>query len=228
MAWYILTHPRWSDKGLQQVRKMQNWAINTLGINHWKKYGLTVMGEQSVYKMQGQSHTSRHASIELLYAKLSPNDSLKNEAVRQLNFCTYAMDNDGKCRWMSFDTYEIWWTDGYGDFVRHFIRSMDAAPQLAPYENHLLSSTSVLQKVIYQKPNKTTLKTSAVVNYKAFDKEGTEKIRLTQKPSKITLDNKELRIATATNQEGYSWIDMEKGGLLLITRLNGRNINVYN
>ena len=60
MAWYILTHPKWSDKGLQQVRKMQNWAINTLGINHWKKYGISVMGEQSVYKMQGQSHTSRH------------------------------------------------------------------------------------------------------------------------------------------------------------------------
>lgn len=89
-------------------------------------------------------------AIELLYADITVDVSKKEEAIRQLNFCTYAVDYDGKCRWMNFDTYEIWWSDGYGDFVRHFIRAMAAAPELPPsFETHTLSSTSVLQKVAY-------------------------------------------------------------------------------
>jgi hypothetical protein len=44
-------------------------------VPYWKRYGPTIIGEQTVYKMQGQSHTSRHASVELRYAEQSGDTS---------------------------------------------------------------------------------------------------------------------------------------------------------
>ena len=69
--------------------------MDNLGIEKWRPYGVGVIGEQTVYKMQGPSHTSRHASIELRYAELTGGQSRVPEAVRQLNWCIYAVDHDG-------------------------------------------------------------------------------------------------------------------------------------
>ena len=56
------------------------------------------------------------------------------------------VDNDGKNR---YPNDENWLTDGYGDYVRHFLRAMAAMPELAPSdEEHILSSTSVIGKQI--------------------------------------------------------------------------------
>ena len=41
-------------------------------------------------------------------------------------------------------------TDGYGDYVRHYLRAMAAELALAPSaENHILSSTSVIRQADY-------------------------------------------------------------------------------
>lgn len=52
-------------------------------------------------------------------------------AIRQLNWATYMVDTDGK---NFYPTNAIWMTDGYGDYVRHYLRAMAAVPQLAPRE----------------------------------------------------------------------------------------------
>jgi hypothetical protein len=52
-----------------------------------------------------------------------------DHAIRQLNWATYMVDVDGKNRYMQD---ENWLTDGYGDYVRHYLRSMAAMPELAP------------------------------------------------------------------------------------------------
>ena len=57
------------------------------------------------------------------------------------------VDNDGKNRYPRDD---IWLTDGYGDYVRHYLRAMAAAPELAPNDqNHLLWTSSVLRSIDY-------------------------------------------------------------------------------
>ena len=61
---------------------------------------------------------------------------VEQQAIRRLNWATYMVDNDGKNRYPRDD---IWLTDGYGDYVRHYLRSMAAQPELAPDDqNHLL------------------------------------------------------------------------------------------
>jgi hypothetical protein len=96
LAWYALEHPRWDRNWREDARSAQDWVTKTLGIDYWKLYGLTVIGEQTVYHMQGQSHSSRHASVELLYAEKTGDDSRKAEAIRLLNWATYMVDFDGK------------------------------------------------------------------------------------------------------------------------------------
>lgn len=52
------------------------------------------------------------------------------------------VDFDGK---NCFPNDEPWLTDGYGDYVRHYLRAMYAAPVLtASGEDHVISSSSVI------------------------------------------------------------------------------------
>jgi hypothetical protein len=73
--------------------------------------------------------------------------SLKEDAIRRLNWATYTVDTDGKNRYIRDDN---WLTDGYGDYVRHYLRAMASAPELAPEDqNHLLRTNSVVQSIQY-------------------------------------------------------------------------------
>ena len=196
LAWYVLEHPNLFPNWKQDVRSMQDWVIRTLGIKHWEKYGLTVIGEQTAYRMQGQSHTSRHASVELLYAARSGDTALKEEAIRQLNWCTYMVDDDGKSWYPNFEVYEVWWTDGYGDYVRHFLRAMAAVPELAPpNQNHLIGSTSVVKSIRYE-PERITWQT--------FDAKSTDTFRLARKPKSLAKD--------------WMWRPLKQGGVLEVRK----------
>ena len=59
--------------------------------------------------------------MELLWAEASGDRSRKAQAVRNLDWATYMVDTDGKNRYYRDD---IWLTDGYGDYVRHYLRAM--------------------------------------------------------------------------------------------------------
>jgi len=56
------------------------------------------INEQTAYKVPGNSHTSRHASVELLYCETTGDMTLKDAAIRRLNWATYMVDADGKNR----------------------------------------------------------------------------------------------------------------------------------
>ena len=108
---------------------------------------MIVTNEQTVYQTPANSHSSRQAADELLYVSLSGDSTLYENAVRELNWATYMVDFDGKNR---FPQDEPWLTDGYGDYVRHYLRAMDAIPSLtAPGQDHIISSTSVVQQADY-------------------------------------------------------------------------------
>ncbi len=196
----------------------------------WKKYGVIVTNEQSVYPVPGNSHSSRQAADELLYVSLTGDTLLYNNAVRELSWATYMVDFDGK---NCFPTDEPWLTDGYGDYVRHYLRAMATYPVLAPVEDHIISSTSVIQQADYKDHFKKYLSvefdkadTNTVrVYYRTFDNYGTEEIKLKAKPSAVLLNDKALM--ETTNGEGYSWSAIDKGGgVLWVRRKNGNKVIV--
>jgi hypothetical protein len=110
---------------------------------------------------------------------------------------------------------------------------MDAVPALtAPGEDHIVSSTSVIQQADYEsflkkfiylsfeKVDSSTVK----LFYRTSDSVGTEKIRLRQKPSSILLDYRPLR--ENRSGEGYEWANMHEGGLLVVRRASGTKVIV--
>jgi hypothetical protein len=227
-AQFIMRHreyfPDWKDN----VRAIFDWVYKKLGNEKWKQYGLTVVNEQTAYQVPGNSHTSRQASAELQFMALTGDRSRFDHAVRQLNWATYMVDVDGKNRYMQD---ENWLTDGYGDYVRHYLRSMAAIPELAPAnEDHLLSSTSVVQHVFYKgqmgkyyfPPLKDTL--TALLHYAVFDEKGTEVLRLLQKPSGVLFDNK--RVNETDSPEGYEWNPLATGGVLTIRRIRAKMVTI--
>lgn len=216
--------PDWKDN----VQAIFDWVYKKLGNEKWKQYGLTVVNEQTAYQVPGNSHTSRQASAELQLMRLSGDRSRFDHAVRQLNWATYMVDVDGKNRYMQD---ENWLTDGYGDYVRHYLRAMAAMPELAPAnEDHLLSSTSVVQHVFYKgqmgkyyfPPLKDTL--NAQLHYAVFDEKGTEVLRLLQKPSGVLFDNK--RANETDSPEGYEWNQLGTGGVLTIRRTKTKMVTI--
>ncbi|HEX2971776.1 MAG TPA: hypothetical protein VHP11_05555, partial [Tepidisphaeraceae bacterium] len=143
MAMYILEHPQWDAQGLQQAKGILDWSLKNFANPKWQPFGVTPINEQTVYKVPGNSHTSRHASVELLYCEKSGELSPKVDAIARLNWATYMVDADGKNRYYNDD---IWLTDGYGDYIRHYLRAMASFPELAPADqNHLLQSSSIIQ-----------------------------------------------------------------------------------
>lgn len=230
-ARYMMEHPQYFPEWKTQVKNIINWVHTNFANDKWKKYGVVVTNEQTIYPVPGNSHSARQAADELLYSYLSGDTSLYTNAIHELNWATYAVDVDGK---NCFPTDEPWLTDGYGDYIRHYLRAMATYPFLAPAEDHILSSTSVIQQADY----KGFLKKFIYLNfdkvdtnkvrlfYRTFDKQGTETVRMKAKPSAVLLNDQPMKEINA--DEGYTWNALEKGGVLTVRRKNGDKVIVVN
>jgi hypothetical protein len=147
MGMYLLNHPEFDARGTQLAAGILNWSERNFENHEFEKWVVTPINEQTAYRVPGNSHTSRHASLELRYCELTRDNTRKPQAIRRLNWATYMVDIDGKNRYPRDD---IWLTDGYGDYVRHYLRAMAAAPELAPdNQNHLLRTSSVIRSISY-------------------------------------------------------------------------------
>jgi len=167
MAMYILEHPSWDPNWKEDAAGILDWSYKSFANHEWEKFGVTAINEQTAYKVPGNSHTSRHAAVELLYCEKTGNMELKDAAIRRLNWATYMVDTDGKNR---YPRDENWLTDGYGDYVRHYLRAMASFPELAPEDqNHLLRTTSVIQDIRYGADS---------LSYTKFDSGSTERFKL--------------------------------------------------
>lgn len=167
MAAFVLENPQWDSNWKQDASSMLKWSYDTLQNHEYEGWGVTVINEQTVYRVPGNSHTSRHASVELLYCEKTGDCKSKEDAIRRLNWATYTVDTDGKNRYIRDD---IWLTDGYGDYIRHYLRSMASAPELAPDDqNHLLRTSSVIQQISYQ-PER--------IFYRKYDPHSSERFKI--------------------------------------------------
>ena len=148
-AMFILQHPDLFPEWKKEVKGIIDWTYRELGNHEYEKYKVVVMNEQTVYRVPGNSHSSRQASVELMYAEKSGDTSYTANAIRTLNWATYTVADDGRNRYIRDD---IWLTDGYGDYVRHYLRAMAAMPELAPSgKNRFLGTTSLVTNILYEK-----------------------------------------------------------------------------
>jgi hypothetical protein len=212
-AIYIMDHRDLFPSWKKDVKGIIEWTYRELGNHEYEKYKVTVMNEQTVYRVPGNSHSSRQASVELMYAELSGDTSYTNNAVRTLNWATYTVAPDGRNRYIRDD---IWLTDGYGDYVRHYIRAMAAMPELAPAgENHILRSTSVITEVDYSAKS---------ITYMTYDERSAEVMRVAGKPSRVLAGGKTLNESDDAGKDRWTWHALTEGGILKISKNTGKDV----
>jgi hypothetical protein len=213
-AEYILENKQFFPEWKEDSRNILNWVYDELGNKKWIKYGLTVVNEQTHYRIEGNSHTARQGAAELLYASATGDTTAETTGIRQLNWALYMVNNDGE---NTYPNGETWMTDGYGDFVRHYLKAFEAFPELAPSgQNHLLKSSSVVTMIIYDQ-HKIELET--------FDSTSKDVFRLTAKPAEVLINDKPIiESVNGTNDNNWIWKPLEKGGVLIIDNKTGRKI----
>ena len=214
-ALYILNHPSQDSSWKTTVHGIFEWVHHHLDNQAYRQYGVVPINEQTAYQIPGNSHSSREAAVELMYwEKTGDTTYLKND-IRMLNWATYMVNERGQNQYPQND---IWMTDGYGDYVRHYLRAMAAAPQLAPDDqNHMLRSSAVVQRISYE---------NGKISYSLFGKTSKDVFRLTGKPKEIRVNNQKLSETDDTAIPGWVWQPLKKGGILRINQSMGRVIEI--
>jgi hypothetical protein len=212
---FVMEHPELDPDWKKTVNTIFQWVHRELANKEYIKYGVVPTDEQTAYRKPGNSHSARQASIELTYWEKTGDTTYVRNAVRQLNWATYMVDHDGK---NFYPTNAIWMTDGYGDYVRHYLRAMAAAPQLAPDNaNHLLRSSSIVRGIQYQ---------TSTIFYTTFDMSSKEIFRLNARPKEIKVNDIVLQEIDDTDSAGWIWQSLDKGGILTITHSQGNKITI--
>jgi hypothetical protein len=149
------------------------------------------------------SHTSRYASILALWSETTGDEAAKEKARLSLTWASYMCRDDGFVHVGPVDQ-SLWFSDGYGDYIRHFLAAMGAVPEWAPNgEDHILRSTSQVTKAEYA---------SARVAYTTFDKASTEVLRLSFAPQRVVAGGAALIKRGDLNAPGWAF-DAKRGVL---------------
>jgi hypothetical protein len=207
-ARYLLLHPERDEKWECHARDIIEWVRQALGADpffkavpiHEQKYCFHVMG----------SHTARYAALCALYAKVTGERAYVERARRSFNWATYMADENGWVR-VGIDEpdyhNQCWFTDGYFDYVPHFLDGMAWMPETAPHStDHLIQSSSVVQRIAYSPLH---------IHYRTFDKCATDVLRLTFAPEKVTSGGRILPEGTVHSQD-MGWSFDPSLGLLVI------------
>lgn len=198
-ARYLLASRPAAHDWRSSVPQLIEWVKDTLGAPpffcaepiHEQKYCFYVMG----------SHTARYASLCAQWSQAGNDPIYRERAIRALNWASYMASEDGMVT-VGVDRpdyyNQCWFTDGYFDYVPHFIDSMAAIPALAPADSdHMLSSSTVVKHIEYR-PSR--------IGYRTFDKQGEQTLRLSFTPVQIINGSDSLpRRDPSGNTPGWSF-----------------------
>jgi hypothetical protein len=214
VARWLMSHrdadPRWRA----HVAHLLSWTVEKFGRDTARErgvqWGATVMSEQHDDTAKMASHTARYGATMALWYEATGDRAARDQAARSLNWATYACRDDGIVA-VSQDPTEGWWfSDGYGDYIRHFLVAMAAVPDWAPRnEDHLLRSTSLVTRVDYG---------PARVAWTTFDSGATETLRLTFTPTRVTAAGRVIPRRIDLDAEGFTEHPLDSGGSLVRVR----------
>ncbi len=202
-ARYLVKHPEHDSDISTTVPALIWWVKNTFG-----EKGMNAINEQTGCYLPMGSHTSRYASINALWYEYSGDKWYKEEAYRFFNHASYMAEPDGVVQTGHNWGAEIWFSDGYTDYIRHFMEGLAAVPEWAPAgESHMLKSSSVVQKINYGPQQ---------ISYQTYDADANEVLRLTSKPVAVTVGGTAINETKSTTVEGWTWEHFSTGGVLRI------------
>jgi hypothetical protein len=191
-ARYLIEHPEFDPSWESHVRGLISWDEQKFGE---QSFGATAINEQITFHFIMGSHTSRYASILALLYEKTGDLAAKEKAYRSFNWASYMCRPTG----VVLDGPEVnneWFTDGYGDYVRHFMTGLGAIPEWAPTnQTHLLRSTSIVKNVSYG---------SNSVNYTTYDGDATEVLHVNFNPATVTANGVVLPKRNDLNQPGWT------------------------
>jgi hypothetical protein len=218
--------PRWREHAAGLIEwTRRNFAVDTKTMaglpEKGLQWGAEVLSEQINDMDKMSSHTARYASVLALWHERTGDTNAKERAFRSFNWATYSCREDGLVKTSLDEGTGYWFSDGYGDYMRHFLRGMASVPKWAPKdENHLLRSSSVVRSINYAKDK---------IEYRVFDASGTELLKLRDRPRKIFLDGKPIseRENVEGYDEGYTVKSIAGGGFVVtIHRQNAKEAAV--
>jgi hypothetical protein len=159
-ARYLLEHPELDPEWRAHAKGLIDFVARTFAVDVQNRfgtekgveYGAEVISEQRDDMAKMGSHTARFASVLALYHSRTGDDDALERAFRSFNWATYACDRDGVVKVGPNDDEGYWFSDGYADYMRHFLAGLAAVPRWAPAgENHLLSSSSTVKVITYSR-----------------------------------------------------------------------------
>ncbi len=179
--------------------------------------GMDAIKEQTwCYEPMG-SHTARFASICALWYEHTGDIRFKEMAYSHFNLASYMTDPNGVVR-VGPSWPGSWFSDGYGDYIRHFMEGVAAVPEWAPSgENHLLKSRSVVQDIEYDHKK---------VSLRTFDNEGELTFRLESKPKKVMAGSSGIKENKNGQDTGWTWKSLNSGGILKVLYSGDNNITI--
>ena len=126
-ARYLLLNPTSDPNSLAKAQAIVAFVESQLGSTQW---GASIMAEQQAYNFAMGSHTSRYGSVLALIAKATGDATVKDKAYRALSWATYEENVNGQVVAFiaSGQPTQIWFSDGYGDYIRHFVSAMNTFP----------------------------------------------------------------------------------------------------
>jgi hypothetical protein len=217
MARYLLEsperHPAWNER----ARHLLDWIERTFAVDTEQEkgvqWGAPVVSEQVEYMYKMGSHTARFASIQALLHEKTGDAAAREKAFRSFNWASYMCDGRGVVRVGPVESSH-WFSDGYGDYIRHFMAGMGAVPEWAPPgEDHLLRSSSVVTEVAYE---------PRAVRYRTFDASGEEVLRIAFTSRAVRADGTALARGSGTPGGSFD----PKTGVLRVRRSAAREVVV--
>jgi hypothetical protein len=187
-ARYLMEHPEYDPDWKMHIAALIKWVEGTfIHVEVPKEpgvqWGANVVSEQIDDMNKMGSHTGRYASVLALWYETTGDLEAKEKAFRSFNWASYMCRENGIVNVGPIDQ-SVWFWDGYGGYIRHFMQGLGSVPEWAPEgEDHLLRSSSVVRSVSYL---------PGEIHYMTFDPESTEVLRLTFSPSRVLADGQEL------------------------------------
>jgi hypothetical protein len=211
-ARYLLLHPQYDSNWQADVRGLVSWVESTFAVTY---DGANTISEQEAFLHPMGSHTSRYASVNALLYEFTGDTSAQTKAYYSLNWATYmarpnGVDIDGP------DVGNEWFTDGYGDYIRHFLTAMQAVPQWAPNgQTHLTGSTSIITNISYGTNG---------ITYATADSSATDSFRLNYTPVSVSVNGVALAKVSSLTQPG--WTYDPSTGVMRVLHTSGKSIVV--
>ena len=212
MVKYLILNPEFDSDISENVPALIRWVSSVFGTD-----GMDAIKEQTWCYAPMGSHTARYASACAMWYERTGDEWYRNEAYRFFNFATYMTDIYGIVR-VGPDWPGSWFSDGYSDYIRHFLDGIGAVPEWAPQdEDHLVKSSSVVQSIVYD-PN--------FIEYTTYDGTSSEVLRITKKPVEVLLDGERIDENAQESKNSWSWKALETGGILKVGHTTGNTVTI--